>query len=437
MAWSRACRARFATWKRVWKKPNAVPFAKESIALVTPWFGDDQTNGAALLSSQLVRELFASNHRVDVLTTCARSFQDDWSANYYPQGATSLENFTVRRFAVRKRDDRAFDRANRFLLSQPLDFLQAHPSCIPPRVSDAFCRENIQSPGLVKYLSDWGRSYSAILFTPYLYGPVLAGLELARGRSFLQPCLHDEAYAYLPQVARLFRTARGLLFNSRAEFDLARRLYGSDIAAKSTVVGHWVSAPESQSVAGDRAVPRERFVFYLGRLCESKNVNAIVKAFRDYRRYRPASRLELVLAGEGDCEDLETAGGMHVLGRIGERRKAALLQSCAALLQPSINESFSRSVMEAWSYGKPVVVNAECAPTAEAVRDCRGGWTASSVSEWIAAIASIDRASPQRLRELGELGRMHYLQFGTPERVLQRYREALGIAGRPAAAVRA
>jgi len=411
-----------------------VPFAKQSLALVTPWFGEDETNGAALLSSQLVRELFAPNHRVDVLTTCARSFGDDWSANYYVEGASHLENFTVRRFAVRARDGEAFDRANQFLLSQPLDFLKARPHCIPASVAADFCRENIQSPGLLKYLSDWGRSYSAILFTPYLYGPVLAGVEIAGGLSFLQPCLHDEAYAYLPQIARLFRAARGLLFNSRAEFDLARRLYGPEIAAKSTIVGHWVAAPEAQAVTGDRAVPRDRFVFYLGRMCESKNVSLIVKAFRDYRRYRPESRLQLVLAGNGQSDAFESAGGVHVLGRVSERRKAALLQSCAAVLQPSVNESFSRSVMEAWSYGKPAVVNGECAPTAEAMRLCGAGWTASSPSEWIAALSAVDGATPQQLRELGRRGRMHYVQCGTPQRVLQSYRDALGIAGEPVAA---
>ncbi|HEX5274852.1 MAG TPA: glycosyltransferase family 4 protein [Candidatus Rubrimentiphilum sp.] len=408
-----------------------MPFANRSIALVTPWFGEDQTNGSALLSSQLVRGLFASNHRVDVLTTCARSFGDDWSSNYYAEGVSHLENFTVRRFSVRSRDGEAFHRANHFLLSQPLEFLKAHPRCIPADLADAFCRENIQSPGLLKYLSDWGRGYGAILFTPYLYGPVLAGVEIAGARSFLQPCLHDEAYAYLPQVARLFRRARGLLFNSRAEFDLARRFYGPEIGPKSTIVGHWVAVPESETVM-DRAVPRERFVFYLGRMCESKNVSLIVKAFRDYRRYRPASRLQLVLAGDGGA--FESGGGLRVLGRIGERRKAALLQSCAALLQPSINESFSRSVMEAWSYGKPVVINSECAPTAQAMRSCGAGWAASSLSEWIAALASIERATPGQLRELGGRGKAHYLQYGTPQRVLQRYREALGIAGEPAAA---
>jgi len=420
--------------KHVFKKRSEVTSDSRSIALVTPWFGEDQTNGAALLSSQLVRELFASNHRVDVLTTCAKSFGDDWSENYYREGASHWENFTVRRFGVRNRDTEAFDRANHFLLSQPLDFLKTHPQCISASVAEAFCRENIQSPALLKYLSDWSRKYGAILFTPYLYGPVLAGLGIAPGRSFLQPCLHDEAYAYLPQVARLFRAARGLLFNSSAEFDLARRLYGPGIETKSTIVGHWVSAPQRDAAIGENTVPREPFVFYLGRMCESKNVGVIVKAFRDYRRYRPGSRLQLVLAGDGEGREYDPGGGVRVLGRIDERRKAALLASCVALLQPSVNESFSRSVMEAWSYGKPAVVNAKCAPTAEAMRSCGAGWAASSPTEWIAALSAVDRAAPRELRELGERGRLHYLQFGTPQRVLRRYREALGIAGEPVVA---
>ena len=405
--------------------------ASEKIALVTPWFGTDETNGSQLLSSQLVRELFASNQRVDVLATCAKSFHDDWSSNYYAEGASRFENFTVRRFGVRARDTGAFNWANAFLLSQPPDFLRAHPGAIPDAVSQAFCRENIQAPGLLQYLADWGRQYRAIVFTPYLYGPVLQGVKLVAERAFLQPCLHDEGYAYLPQTAQLFGSARGLLFNSSAEYDLARELYGAGIERKSAVVGHWVHPPQLEARVS-RDVPAGRYVLYLGRLCAEKNVDAVVKAFRDYRRYAPASRLQLVLAGDGD--GFESGGGIHVLGKVSERRKSALLSSCVALLQPSVNESFSRSVMEAWSYSKPVAVNARCAATAEAVSACDGGWLASGAAQWNDVLSAIDRAGFERLRFFGENGRAYYARCGTPERALQRYREVLGLAAAPAAA---
>jgi glycosyltransferase involved in cell wall biosynthesis len=413
------------------KWSSAMHDGNEKIALVTPWFGTDETNGSQLLSSQLVRELFASNQRVDVLTTCAKSFHDDWSKNYHAEGASRFENFALRRFHVRARDTEAFNWANAFLLSQPPEFLKAHPGAIPDAVSQAFCRENIQSPGLLQYLADWGRQYRAIIFTPYLYGPVLQGVNLVADRAFLQPCLHDEGYAYLPQTAQLFRGARGLLFNSSAEYDLARELYGQGIERKSTVVGHWVNPPQPRAGAA-RDVPAGRYVLYLGRIRAEKNVDAIVKAFRDYRRYRPASRLQLVLAGHGD--GFASGAGVHVLGKVSERRKSALLSSCVALLQPSVNESFSRSVMEAWSYSKPVAVNAQCAATAGAVSACDGGWLASGAAQWIDVLSAIDRAGSERLRFLGGNGLEYYARYGTPERVLQRYRDVLGLAAAPAAA---
>lgn len=406
--------------------------ASRAIALVTPWFGGDDTNGSELLSSQLVRDLFAPRHRVDVLTTCARSFGDDWSANYYREGSVHEEHYTVRRFRVGPRDAEAFNRANAFLLSQPLEFLKEHPRAIPSAIEQAFCTENIGSPGLLQYLSDWGRTYSSIIFTPYPYGPALNGLERVSNRAFLQPCLHDEAYAYLPATARMFRAARGLLFNSTAEFKLACELYGPDVRAKGAVVGHWVDEPEVSPIV-DRGVPNGRYVLYLGRVCDAKNTGAIIAAFRAYRRYRPGSQLKLVLAGGG--ESVEQTPGLFVLGRVTERQKRALLQSCAALFQPSVNESFSRSVMEAWSYGKPVAVNERCAPTAEALSECGGGRLAADLHEWIAAFSWVERSSTQSLREAGHQGNAHYRRHGTRDGVLRRYRTALGL-GRcaPAAA---
>ena len=159
-----------------------MPGVNEKIALVTPWFGTDETNGSQLLSSQLVRELFASNQRVDVLTTCVKSFHDDWSKNHYAEGASRFENFTLRRFRVRARDTEAFNWANAFLLSQPPEFLKAHPGALPDAVAQAFCRENIQSPGLLQYLADWGRQYRRDHLHAIFVWAGIAGAR-ARGRT--------------------------------------------------------------------------------------------------------------------------------------------------------------------------------------------------------------------------------------------------------------
>ena len=69
---------------------------------------------------------------------------------------------------------------------------------------------------------------------------ILRGLPLVADRAWLQPCLHDEAYAYLPDVASIFYQARGLLFISAGEMQLAARLYGPMVFAKGEVTGEGI-----------------------------------------------------------------------------------------------------------------------------------------------------------------------------------------------------
>ena len=394
------------------------------LALVTPWFGESHSGGAQMLSTQLVHELFALGQSIDVLTTCSRSFYDDWSINHYEEGATRFNGYTVRRFRVRPRDSDVFAIANQFLMSLSPEMLRSGRHAIPARFAAAFCSENIQSPSLLEYLSGWSRSYQAIIFTPYLYGPTLRGVELAAGRAYLQPCLHDEPYAYLPQVAAAFSSAKGLLFNSRAEYELALRLYGPAIKKKSRVVGHWVGEPDRSKAPTGLQQWRAPFLLYLGRVDRTKGIEKIIDAYASYRRYRPQTRLTLVLAGTGKNEGALT-DGVVALGQVSEAVKAALLNGCAALLQPSVNESFSRVVMEAWSYGKPAVVNADCNATSQAVRASGAGWCAASQNDWIAAIAQVDSAPQGSLESIGARGYKYYLQNGTRDTVFSRYKEIL------------
>lgn len=397
------------------------------LGIVIPWFGRELKGGAEQQAWQIASRLAKRGHDIEVLTTCSRSHQDDWSTNHLPAGVTrEKEGFTVRRFPVDPRDRPAFDSVCQTLLATPASALIPGVLPIDKQRSQVFVDELIKSTALHQFLVGHKTSFDAFILLPYLYGPVIHGVEAVRDRACLQPCLHDEAYAYLSEVADAFFKARFVFFNSEGEAELAARLYGPAVVAKSVVVGEGVEVDLGE-VNSDTigAEPRERFVLYLGRKEPGKNSDMLARAYRRFRRVRPNSKLRLVFAGYGSVDASATTDGISDEGLVSEGRKAELLRDCLALAQPSINESYSRVVMEAWRFGKPVAVNRECLATSIEVRRADGGWLAGDEDEWAAWFVELDRADPGKLRELGQNGLHHSQQVSDWERVMVRYETAL------------
>jgi glycosyltransferase involved in cell wall biosynthesis len=389
------------------------------------------TGWAERQARQLAERFAMRGHRVQVLTTTAKSPSEDWELNHFPAGESVDNDVVVRRFRVDRRDHDAFDRANAFLLSQPL---AVRRMVLPKGHVKAFVEENITSRALLAYLAEHGQGYDSLIFLPYLYGPTLSGLPLVRERAWLQPCLHHECYALLPQVGSLFHQAKGLLFNSDGEAELALRLYGPGIREKSHVVGEWIDEPaQSQTVSGrvGQFTPgRERYILYLGRRDETKNVGLLIESFLMYRRQNYSTTLKLVLAGVGTTSYHDELHGVIDLGVVTEPQRDLLIEDCLALFQPSYNESFSRVVMEAWSRSRPVAVNAQCISTAQAVRRSEGGWLAATKSEWADVMRLVDTLAPAQLVALGGRGNQYYRRTATPEGVMERYEAAMKIGDR-------
>ncbi len=401
-----------------------------SIALVIPWFGRDLKGGAEQQAWQIATRLAARGHLVEVLTTCCRSFFDDWAENHLPTGETFEEGLMLRRFPVGVRDRPAFDDLNRELLDLPRRCLLPGVSPVESERAALWTSENINSPLLENYLSRHQDDYQAFIFLPYLYGVILRGLPLVADRAWLQPCLHDEAYAYLPDVAHLFSQARGLLFNSAGEMQLAARLYGPMIWSKGAVVGEGI---ELETLVADHqadlppALAHRRFVLCLGRRDAGKGVDRLIAAFQIFRQAHPASALCLALAGPGEGSYNDPAHGVLDLGLVSAAEKAALLHRCLALCQPSTHESFSRVLFEAWACGKPVVAHRDCLATAMAVQASQGGWIAGTEAEWAARIADIDAGDPAELAAAGVQGCDYARDMADWDRVMARYARLLGL----------
>lgn len=402
------------------------------LAIVTPWFGKNLTGGAEQQARQVATRLARRGHKIEVLTTCCRSFHDDWAVNHLKARVSRDEGLLIRRFPVSRRDRAAFDQVNRVMLSLPPCKLKPGVNPVTSGESAIFASANINSPKLLNYLSKKSKSYQGFLFIPYLYGIILNGLPLVASKAFLQPCLHDEVYAYLPEVAKVFHQCQGLLWISEGEYHQGIKLYGSGIIPKSVVVGAGVEVTRHEENQTrpvlSLQLDKEFYILCLGRRDRTKNTNLLVDAYIKFKQQYPESKLKLVLAGSGNQSFNDSEQGVIDLGVVDEPKKAALLTHCIALFQPSRNESFSRVIMEAWFYGKPVAANRDCLATAIAVQASQGGWLAGSEVEWAELFAKIDQMGTEELITYGTRGQAYAKENAVWDKVIERYEVALGLS---------
>ncbi len=406
--------------------------ARQPVAIVIPWFGVGLLGGAEQQAAQIAERLHARGHAVEVLTTCCRSFHDDWAMNFYPVGeSVEPSGVRVRRFPVDGRDRARFDQVNARLLA--LDPADLRPGVSPLHEEDArvFVEHGINSAALLAHLATAHDRYQRFIFLPYMFGTTVRGLPLVeKARALLQPCLHDEAAAYLPCVEATFHGARRVLFNSEGEQQLAARLYGPAVWSRGTVIGEGIEPlpPPHDDAQVNDALPAAPFVLYLGRREPAKNVDLLVRAFTRYRAEHPRDELLLVLAGAGAASFHAPERGVFDLGVVTDDAKAALLRRCRALFQPSRHESFSRVMMEAWSVLRPVAAQRDCLATATAVeRSHGGGWLASDEAEWAQLFRLVASSPDAQLDQAGARGHAYAATHADWDKVLARYEDELGL----------
>lgn len=396
-----------------------IDFDKSSpLAIVIPWFGEDIVGGAEKQAYELAYQLVQNGFKIDVLTTCSKSFRDEWSENFYQPGSSNVNGIQVKRFLVDSRNKQLFDETNKKLLSKTVDKL--HPLYFDgtDEENQIWKQENINSSSLNQYISKERSKYNAFIFMPYLYGITLKGIENAQDKAWLQPCLHNESYAYLPCVRESFINAKGIFFNSLGEQQLAANIYGPFIWAKGIVVGEGITLEKNKIAELPQSLLNKKFILYLGRRCKEKNTDLLVDKFEDFKNTNPNSDLTLVLAGPG--EHVYYGKEVIDLGLVTEHAKNALLNNCKSLIQPSTNESFSRVIFEAWNYKKPVIVNQNCLATAHEVKESKGGYTVNS--NWSKAFTVVEKAKHSTLTKLGNNGDLYRKNHYTWAKVINKYK---------------
>ncbi len=387
----------------------------ETLAFVIPWYGPGIAGGAEAECRATARALATRGVPVEILTTCARDHASPL-ADDYPEGSDQIDGLPVRRFKVRPRDPARFRRYDeRLQLGGTLS----------PLEEQEFVRDSIHSNDLYAYLAaEQDRYWYA--FIPYGFGTSWEGVLAAPGRSLLIPCLHDEAYAYLEATAQALRAARAVCFHVPAERRLAETLAGGN-PGSFVLVGEGVDTRGTGDAARFRRKYRiaDPFLLYAGRKAREKNVPLLVDYFARYRFTHPDTPLKLMLIGSGQTRIPERLGrDVRDLGFVTPQDKLDAYAAALALCQPSLLESFSLVMMEAWLGGAPVLVHADCAVTREHCVAGHGGLFFGEYFEFVEAVDLLLADAALR-RRLAQNGRAYVLAHFTWDRVTDNYLRVL------------
>ncbi len=316
--------------------------APERLAFVCPRFaGDGAVGGAETLLKNLAARAARLGFAVDFLTTCAQSHYT-WD-NTLPPGRKTIDDMDVHFFPVDERNTADFLR-----IQQAID--RGHP--VPPGDELHWLRNGVCSTALMAHLDRHAAGYRAILTGPYLFGLAWFAATAHPGKTLLIPCLHDEPFARLACMKRLFDEVAGCLFNSLAERELAAELFGIP-DERSRIVGMGLDPFDADPAAfAARRGLSAPYVLYSGRREPLKGTPLLCDYLNTFRE-RTRRDIHLVFTGSGAI-DAPPSLRPHLLdaGFVSEQEKHDAMAGALAFIHPSVN-GFGIVLLEAFLAGHP------------------------------------------------------------------------------------
>ncbi len=369
-----------------------------ALAFVCPRYGTEVLGGAETVVREMAERLVARGLSVEILTTCAVDHYT-WD-NYYPPGESDVNGVLVRRFPIEKGNVRRYEMFGSQIVSGvPLPLSQ----------QEMWLNEGFRSARLYHYLMDNHERYHTLILTPYMFWTTYACSQIAPHKTVLRPCLHDEAFARLDIYKPMFRDSRGIIMNSRPEAELARSLFS--LPGNTDIVGEGIEPPGEANPDRFRAKYgiEGDFLLYAGRREWGKNVDVLISYFGEYLA-RTGADVRLVLTGRGEVNvPAHLADRVIDLGFVTDEDRSDAFAAAAVVCQPSLWESFSRLIMEAWMGGTPVLAFSGCAVSTHHVRQAKGGLLYSDSTDFMVALGVL-LEQPELRRELGASGRAYVLE---------------------------
>ena len=370
-------------------------------------------HGGTELHARYIAEHLASRADVEVLTTCA-SDDRTW-ANTFKSGTEKINGVQVRRFRV----SRSRSAAGSTRLAERV-FHETHSLADELKWIEA---QGPVSRSLVRHLRKRGESYDFCLFFDYRYCHSFYGAHAVPSRAILVPrAERDEAIG--ARVFRdVFRGARAILYNSPEERSLIQAVAGNP-QVPGVVVGAGADVPQNPQAGRFRQAHNIRgtFAVYIGRIDERHGCGEMFDLFQRYAG-QPSSRLSLVLLGDAAMPIPAHPKITHV-GALDDAAKFDALSAADVLIVPSRYESLSRTALEAWALGKPVLANAASDVLRGQCVRSNGGLCYGNADEFVGMLQAIEQ-NRWLSASLGKSGRQHFRDHYDWRVIERKYHEML------------
>jgi len=387
-------------------------------------YGPRVLGGGEKLARDVAERLAARGHDVRVLTTCATRYTN-W-ANELPAGVEDVGGVEVRRFPVR---------IGRL---RPLDAVAKEATSFLPRIELlgrlwAWCQGPFV-PGLVRACVREAPDRDLTVFFSWLYLPGQQALARIGPRSALVPLVHEEPPLYTTVARATLQLPRMLFVNTEEEWARIERITGKEAPVAAIVaVGADPPPPRNPDFVPPTSDP---YLLVLGRSGKAKPVLSLWRALADRAASSSAQleledgphvgweRLKLVTVGE-TSRAYDGIPGVVQLGFVDEATRWQLLWNCIALVNPSVHESLSLVLLEAWSCGRPVIVHQRCDVTVGQVHRSGGGIAIGFDEPLLGAVQLQEGlASAGRRTAMGRAGRAYVTRRYRWDHVLDAYEAA-------------
>ncbi|MDD4736006.1 MAG: glycosyltransferase family 4 protein [Kiritimatiellae bacterium] len=381
------------------------------IAFCAPFYGPQASGGAEAECRKTVLYLHQAGIHVEVFTTCLIDLQHDWNINALPPGTTLDEGVPVHRFPAEALCKPRFAELNTRLIAGEK---------LTPGEEREFTALHINSIPLLRALDARRADFDRFCFIPYLFGTTIHGVRLCREKSVLIPCLHDEGYARLSAMETLFQQAGRIVFHTAAEQRLAHALYVYDHTA-DRLIGEGITTEFETNPERFRTKfnLHEPFILCAGRKHPTKNTHQLIDFFHRCSRSL-SSPLKLVLIGPGAIPLPPDTTRITDLGYLAEQDKRDAYSAATLFCQPSLNESFSIVLMEAWDCQTPALVHGHCPVTREHAIASGGGLYYTTYPEFEGCVEWFLN-HPETAAALGKAGQRYVRSNYTWPRMVQRY----------------